>query len=209
MENDNYQRVSAPAVVSLLIAVLSLLAFLSPDWIPATAAAIALSLWARRSIHHYELAGLRCANWALMLSCAIAVVTPIRWCIAYRLEAGSNAVRLNFADVARDKVNIEDLQGRQVMLKGYAILPTSNTSVAEFTFTYDGTSHGKVCAVAVQLPAGKSWDYDHYPLAITGRLELCNDDDSSEGQPRYLLREPVIRRSLTPFDLAHCGRSGC
>lgn len=212
MEDNNYRQISALAVASLLVAVLSMFAFVTPGWIPVAVAAVPLSVWARRSILRYELVGLRCANWALVLSCVIAVVTPLGWYVAYRLEADSNAIRLNFADIARDKVNLENLRGRQVMLKGYVTERSGNSSewpqhgeaVTDFDITYNSSPNPKHGGrrILVRLPAGQTWPYDYFPpIAVTGRLESTTEATDSSVPHQFVLQDAVIRRVRTAFDL--------
>ncbi len=194
------QPESLLAASSLVVAWLGLSAFVDRSLVPIALVAIVLSLLARWSARRHKLAGLHLANFSLALSCLVISATSL-WCyVDYRLESTPGAMRLSFEDLAKQNLDLGELEGRTVTLKGYATF--GDITMDEFQFTFDGDLKEPHQAVVVELPKGQSWKFEPTPLAITGPLERLNDSDSSPAKPKYVLRNAIVRPSRTPFGLA-------
>lgn len=209
------QPESKLAASSLVVAWLGLIAFVDRPLVAISLLAIVLSLLARWSTRRFTLAGRHLANFSLILSCAVVSTTSVWWYIDYRSESLPGALRLNFQDLAEQKLNLTEFEGREVTLKGYAT-PQQWESVSELEVTSDGDLKLKGRSILVELPAGQTWSYDSFPVAITGRLELIPDANRRNqsvdiiGQPKYVLRNAIIRRARTFVDLApHAPWNGC
>lgn len=209
------QPASKLAVSSLVVAWLGLIAFLDRPLVAISLLAIVLSLLARWSTRRFALAGRHLANFSLILSCAVVSTTLAGWYIDYRSESLPGALRLNFQDLVEQKLDLTEFEGREVTLKGYAT-PQPQELVSELEVTSDGDLKLKWRSILVELPAGQTWSYDSFPVAVTGRLELIRDTDRRDqsvdiiGHPKYVLRDAIIRRARTFVDLApHAPWNGC
>ena len=220
----NYTPVAPQAVLSLILGVSCTLGLCFP-WLALLAIpGLVLGLLALKSISHYELSGHQLARRGIQLSLLFGVLAPVWHLTWYEIRFHSEALpgykRLDFAAIAKNRETSpkkwETLIGQQVCLKGYAV-PRKGGHLSLFRMSDQmlpssfGSQPDPQKTIMVQLPKGKTWEWRHQPIAVSGTLVRNPDAEDDPDAPRFLLKQSTVLPALTSdhFQGPFSGGGGC
>lgn len=144
---EPYRAVSRAAVISLVLAVLSLLGFISAAFVPLALVGAVLGLVSYRSIRRYpnELTGKPLALVGLVLGAVCFVAATSRHAYIYATEVPEGHRRISFAELQPDKgrpyepvpSSAMQLNGEKVFVKGYLYPDGQQTNIKRFVLVPD------------------------------------------------------------------------
>lgn len=202
MTDPEYSPMSSLAIVSALLGFSGLLGLTAPEFALLALPGIATGIAAGFGIRKYRLSGDRFASAGIALSLIFAILTPVWHVTRFNSEALPEHERIDFSslDIANDQ-NLEQLVGKRVCLKGYAI-PNEMIAMSTFLLSPDGSTRKAEKAVIVELPAGITWKWQYEPIAVSGSLVRASTVNPDPKIPKYVFRASSVRTSKTRFDLA-------
>ncbi|MEQ8855118.1 hypothetical protein [Gimesia sp.] len=220
----NYTPVAPQAVLSLMLGVSCTLGLFFP-WLALLAIpGLVLGLLALKSISHYELSGHQLARRGIQLSLLFGALAPVwhlTWYeIRFHSEALSGYTRIDFAAVTKNRIHSEkiweSLLGQPICLKGFAE-PRRGGRLSLFRMSAQmlpssfGSQPDPQKTIMVQLPKGKTWEWRHQPIAVSGTLVRNPDAENAPDAPRFLLKQSTVLPALTSdhFQGPFSGGRGC
>jgi hypothetical protein len=210
MNDTTYSRVSIAAVVSAIAGGFTGIGLLAPPFAVFASAGVILGLIARRSIRRYEMAGRRLAKAGIASSLIFALLTPALLILQIRLETPAGYTRLDFYDLTKNSAEgLAEYVGQAICLKGFTHYPGDSKPRGTLLFSYDGDDMPQASIVTVELPPGETREWDHEALSISGTLERNPEATIDPSQPKFVLKQAIVRHCSTPYLLAGRSRRGC
>ena len=220
-----YSPISKRAVTSAGLGVFCILGFIFPTLAWLAIPGVVLGCVALKSIRHYELSGRKLARRGIQLSLVCGMLAPF-WHLAwYEIRFHSEALpgyqRVSFGEIVNDRKNfesrMESLLGQNICFKGFAIYAGQGSHKHQFELYYSqprggfGFQPGHREVVSVQLPRGKSWEWNHQSIAVSGKLVRNPDAKSDPEAPQFLLEQSAVFPALTAdhFQGPFSARGGC
>ena len=206
-----YSPISMGAVTSAGLGVFCILGFIFPTLAWLAIPGVVLGCVALKSIRHYELSGRKLARRGIQLSLVCGMLAPF-WHLAwYEIRFHSEALpgyqRVSFGEIVNDRKNfesrMESLLGQDICFKGYAIYAGQGFHKQQFDLYFTqpgggfGFQPGQREVVSVQLPQGKTWEWNHQPIAVSGKLVRNPDAKSDPEAPQFLLKQSAVYPALT------------
>ncbi len=224
-EQMRYSPISMTAVMSAGLGVFCILGFIFPTLAWLAIPGVVLGCVALKSIRHYELSGRKLARRGIQLSLVCGMLAPL-WHLAwYEIRFHSEALpgyqRVSFGEIVNDRKNfesrMESLLGQNICFKGFAIYAGQGSHKHQFELYYSqprggfGSQPGHREVVSVQLPQGKTWEWTHQPIAVSGKLVRNPDAKSDPEAPQFLLKQSAVFPALTAdhFQGPFSARRGC
>lgn len=202
MSTMAYSRVSRFAVVSAICGISTALGLVAPELAVTAVGGVATGLAALCEIRKYEFCGSRLARLGLATSIAFALATPLWHFARFNLESLPGYMRLDFAVVTKEGTNsLEPFSGKNICLKGYALLPTSTRDPDRFVFSPNGDQRRTENAILVKLNSGETWQWISDSLAVSGTLAANPEALRDPSLPRFVLKDATVRFSYTPYGL--------
>lgn len=143
---SEYRPLSMLAVVSLVVSLVSLVAFADVLLASFSILALILALWAWRNAraNRDEVRGVVLATCALVIACVATFGSLSLHAYEYATELRPGEVRLGFAQLQQDERDIaawerslQALDGKQVLIKGYALAGNENRNIQTFILCAD------------------------------------------------------------------------
>ncbi|MCR9200262.1 MAG: hypothetical protein NXI04_16630 [Planctomycetaceae bacterium] len=204
---EDYKPVSTAAVISIVLAAVSVVSFLTPIGLCLTLPSLVCAVGALWSGSRHPAAGRRLAICSLGICTWLLINVPVTFYVAYKAESPAGYARLDFAEISERRL-LPAHVGRLVCFKGFPVMSTwSSTPVTEMVLSPDGSRRDTQYAIAVQLEQGTSWTLYGEPLAVSGIL--VENVNFADGEPEYIFQQAVIRKSQTPFGIAPPAGEGC
>ncbi|WP_417391306.1 DUF4190 domain-containing protein [Gimesia sp.] len=209
-EQINYTPISMCAVTSAGLGVLCILGFVFP-WLALLAIpSIILGFVALKLIRRYEISGRKLARRGIQLSLVLGIIAPVWHLTWYEIYFHSEALagykRVNFGAIVNDRKNaesrMESLLGQNICFKGYAIFSGKGFNKHRFDLYYNlpgggfGFQPSPNELVSVQLPQGKTWEWTHKPIAVSGTLVRNPDAESNSDLPRFKLIQSEVKKAF-------------
>lgn len=208
---SQYRALSAPAVVSIVLGAISIVALLD-FWalkaVPALGVIAALAAIVQIRRRPDELTGMKQAKIGLALSGVMLVGTSAYAVIAHQLEVPEGYGRISYAMLKHPDEALEhlpspaaqELDGKRVFIKGYMFPPSHETGVTRFVLCRD---NGDCCfggqpppsdMIFVELKEGLDTRYDSRLRHVAGTFHVVNTDKNDVGkQVLYRLDADYIR----------------
>jgi hypothetical protein len=143
---NEYRPLSMLAVVSLVVSLVSLIAFVDPLLASVSILALLLAFWAWRNTraNRDEIRGAGLATAALVIALVATFGSVTLHAYEYATELRPGESRLGFAQLQQDERDIaaweeslKQLNGKQVLIKGYALAGNQNRNINTFILCAD------------------------------------------------------------------------
>lgn len=224
-EQINYAPVSIGAVMSVGLGVFCLLGIVFP-WLALLAIpGVVFGFVALKSIKHHELSGRKLARSGILLSLVCGILAPLwhltRYEIRFHSESLPGYQRISFGEIVNDRKNfdcrMESLLGQNICFKGYAIYTGQGFHKHQFDLYYSqpgggfGFQPSAREVVLVQLPQGKTWEWTHKRIAVSGKLVRNPDAKTDPEAPQFMLKQSAVFPALTSdhFQSTFSAGGGC
>jgi hypothetical protein len=183
-----YKTLSSAAVASLVVGILSLLAFLHPWFVVIPVVGVVLALVAIRGIkaNSEEFTGLPIAKAGLLLSLVFGVAGPGYQAVVYATEVPEGALRISYAQLQPDEEvpgqlippAALELNDQRVFIKGYIYPGQQQHGITQFVLCRD---QGDCCfggnpkvtdRIEVILPPGTEVSYSQRQFKVAGKFRV-------------------------------------
>ena len=183
-----YKTLSSAAVASLVVGILSLLAFLHPWFVAIPMVGVVLAVVAIRGIkaNSEEFTGLPIAKAGLLLSLLFGVAGPSYQAVVYATEVPEGALRISYAQLQPDEEvpgqlippSALELNDQQVFIKGYIYPDKQQHGIAQFVLCRD---QGDCCfggnpkvtdRIKVVLPRELAVSYSQRQFKVAGKFRV-------------------------------------
>jgi hypothetical protein len=143
---SEYRPLSMLAVVSLVVSLVGLIAFADVLLVSVSILALVLALWAWRNTrqNRNEVRGVALATASLVIACFATFGSLSLHAYEYATELRPGESRLGFAQLQQDERDIaawekslKAMDGKQVLIKGYALAGNQNKSIQTFILCAD------------------------------------------------------------------------
>jgi len=200
----NYRPLSTLAVASCLWVVLSLAALV--DWslaaLPVVGMVLGVWAWQRVRRHRHELAGGGLAIGGIAANLVVLVASWITLTYVHALEVPPGCIVVDYdqlqpnPSVAGQQVSdrARELDGRRVLLKGYALAGRHSQNIKQFVLMRDnmsccfGGNPKPTDMVEVSLSGDRQWNYTKDMLRVAGTFHVVQTATTDgRRQPLYRL----------------------
>ncbi|MGC3966184.1 MAG: DUF3299 domain-containing protein [Pirellulales bacterium] len=208
---SNYRALSAPAILSLVIGAISVIALLD-FWalkvVPALGVIAAVAAMRQIRSRPDELTGMKQAKLGLALSGTLLVGSSALAIVSHQLEVPEGYQRISYGMLKHPNEALQHvaspeaaaLDGQRVFIKGYMFPTPHETGVTKFVLCRD---NGDCCfggqpppcdMIFVELTEGLDTRYDRRLRHVAGTFHVANNDKNDVGkQVLYRLDADYIK----------------